>query len=185
MKRHPTIVNRDQAVVIVVDYQNKIADVMKHHDSVTKHIVALLQGVRALHVPILTTEQYPKGLGHTTSEIAGETASGPVIEKTTFSCCGAPEFCTWLESQNRQQAVLVGIETHVCVLQTALDLLENGYQVHLPIETTCSRSDEHKQNALARLRDAGAVITNVESVLFELLVDAKSAEFKTVQKLIV
>ena len=103
----------------------------------------------------------------------------------TFSCCGEATFWAQLEAAGRKQIIVTGIETHVCVLQTVLDLLANGYQVHLPFGATCSRDDANRDNAVARMRDAGAVISNIESVIFELLIEAGTDDFKAARKLIV
>ncbi|MDP8244225.1 MAG: hydrolase [Candidatus Hinthialibacter antarcticus] len=184
-KRHETILRRDDAVLLVVDYQQRIVDVMKNGPQVTSEIERLVQAMQILSVPVLVTEQYPKGLGPTLDSIAQQVDASQISQKMTFSCCGEEAFWKQLEETKRKQIVVTGIETHVCVMQTVLDLLANGYQVHLPIGATCSRDDANRDNAIARMRDAGAIITNIESVIFELLVEAGTDDFKAARKLIV
>ena len=185
MNRHETILRRGDVILLVIDYQEKFIGVMEHSDSVTFAIKRIVQGMNLLHEPVLITEQYPKGLGHTIPEIIEQCGDAAVVEKMTFSCCGKDEFWKILKNSKRKQLIITGIETHVCVLQTVLDLLANGYQVHIPLDATCSRSDSNRDNALSRMEKVGAIITNSESVLFELLVEAGTDEFKAVRKLIV
>jgi len=184
-QRHPTILRREDALLLVVDFQQRLADVMPRRESVTAEILKIIQGVKRLGVPVLVTEQYPQGLGPTVPEIAQTVEPDGVVTKLTFSCCGDETFWEALRQTQRKQIVVVGMETHVCVLQTVLDLLANDYQVHLPADATCSRSDSNRDNALARMRQAGAILTNTESLLFELLVQAKTEEFKAILKLII
>ncbi|MBI1389911.1 MAG: isochorismatase family protein [bacterium] len=183
--RHPGILRRNDAALLVIDYQQKMVDVMKNEAAVTAEIGKLTQAMNALGVPILATEQYPQGLGPTLPAIAKEFDGKYLSTKMTFSCCGDAAFWSNLDSIERKQIVVAGVETHVCVLQTVLDLIANGYQVHLPFNATCSRDDANRDNAIERMRGAGAVITNTESVIFELLIEAGTPEFKAVRKLIV
>lgn len=185
MQHHPTILHRDQALLLVVDVQERLVKAMPHRASVENAITKLQKGMEILNVPTLITEQYPKGLGPTVERLLTGTQHSDAIEKTTFSCCGEIKFMSALEAVKRQQIIVTGMETHVCVLQTVLDLLEAGYQVHLPISATCSRCDDNRNNALNRMQQAGAILTNVESVLFELVHDSKAPEFKAISKLIV
>ncbi len=185
MKRHETILRREDSLLIVIDYQERLVNVMKQRETVTPEILRLIQGAKILNAPILVTEQYPKGLGPTTPEIANELDAGSTIEKLTFSCCGEESFGERLKDFGRNQLIITGIETHVCVLQTVLDLLANDYQVHVPIHSTCSRDDRNRDIALSQMKQAGAILTNTESVLFQWLVKAGGAEFKAIQKLII
>lgn len=185
MKRHPTILRQDKTVLLVVDYQEKMVQAMHEPQRVTQAIQSLLRAMKILGIPIVVTEQYPKGLGHTASELQNEVEGATIIEKLSFSCCGNQDFWDTLFELNRTQVLVCGIEAHVCVLQTALDLLANDYQVHIPVTAATSRNPEHYQNALNRLSNEGAVLTNHETAMFELLVRAGTDEFKSVQKLIV
>ncbi len=185
MNRHETILRCEDALFLVIDYQQRLVDVMPRKESVTDEITRLAQGMKRLRVPILATEQYPQGLGPTVPPVAELLDPAQIIAKMTFSCCGNEDFDARLKTLKRRQIVITGIETHVCVLQTVLDLLANGYQVHVPVGAVCSRADANRDNALARMEKAGAVLTNLESVLFELLVEAGTDDFKAVRKLIV
>ena len=185
MKHHPTLLHKDQALLLIIDVQERLVTAMNHRDSVEGAITRLQAGMEILDVPVLATEQYPKGLGPTVDTIRSTTEAMTCVKKTTFSCCGEGCFEPELVKQGRQQIIVTGMETHVCVLQTVLDLLESGYQVHVPITATCSRSDSNRDNALSRMQQAGAILTNVESVLFELVRDASAPEFKAISKLVV
>lgn len=185
MNRHETILRKQDTLLLAIDCQEKFVCVIDGHSTVIADITRLMQGMTMLGVPILITEQYPKGLGPTSAELIREAGGVSPIEKMTFSCCGSDEFCSRLKETGRKQIVVTGIEAHVCVLQTVLDLLANGYQVHVPETAVSSRTAANHQNALNRMARAGAIITNVEAVLFELLVEAGTDEFKKVRKLIV
>lgn len=185
MNRHETILRREDTLLLVIDYQQRLVDVMARKESVTDEITRLIQGMKKLNIPILATEQYPQGLGPTVPQVAEMLDPAQILSKMTFSCCGLEDFSTRVKSLKRRQIVVTGIETHVCVLQTVLDLLANGYQAHVPVGAVCSRADTNRDNALARMEKAGAVLTNLESVLFELLVAAGTDDFKAVRKLIV
>ena len=182
--RHPSILRRDQALLLVVDVQEKLHAVMAHRERVTANVRRLVQGFQTLELPILVTEQYPKGLGPTVSEIRELFHEWNPYEKLTFSCCLVPEFCEAIQQSGATQIVLTGIETHVCILQTGLDLIQRGYQVHVPADAVSSRKELDWQMALERLRRAGAVITVTESSLFELLVRAGTGEFKQISALV-
>lgn len=184
MQRHSTLLNPQHTALLIIDVQERLVKAMRNHTEVEEAIATLQQGMEILHLPTLITEQYPRGLGATVESISARNPSATVVEKTSFSCCGANAFAPALEELGARQVVVTGMETHVCVLQTVLDLLQAGYQVHVPLKATCSRSDINRDNALQRMQQAGAIITNVESVLFELLREAGSAEFKAISKLI-
>jgi len=168
--------------LVIIDIQEKLAAAMK--DSVRKqtvrHTAILAEAAVRLGIPVLRTEQYPAGLGSTVPALQD---TGRVVEKTCFSCFAASGFPRSLDGA-RRQIVLAGMETHVCVLQTALEMHQAGYQVFVVEDATCSRHKRHHRNALARLRQAGVVVSNVESVLFEWLRDARHPAFKTLSRLI-
>jgi nicotinamidase-related amidase len=185
MNRHDTILRREDALFLIVDFQEKIANAMQHREPIEMEILRLAQGMKILGVPILITEQYRKGLGATTAAIANELQKIEPIEKMTFSCCGNETFWQAIHEKNRRQIIVSGIETHVCVQQTVLDLIANGYQAHIPIAAVGSRCDANRDNALQRMEKAGAILTNSESILFELLIEACGEDFKAVRKLIV
>jgi nicotinamidase-related amidase len=172
-----SLLERDRATLVVVDVQEGFrpyASFLGVADASRK----LLEGARILGLPRLVSEQYPKGLGHTAPEVG--IADERPIEKTVFSAARAEGF----HLDGRSQAVVCGIETHVCVSQTVHDLLAQGVEVHVPADAVGSRHRIDYERALERLERAGAVVTTVEAALFELLERAGTPEFKTVQKLI-
>jgi nicotinamidase-related amidase len=177
----------DQGHLVIVDLQIRLLAAMAEAEraAMVKNAEALLLAAQALEVPVIYTEQYPKGLGPTVPAILERLpAMSRRFEKTVFSCCGADGFLRSLKAAGREQVVLIGQEAHVCVLQTAFDLLDEGFQVFVVEDALCSRAQSHKQNALARMREAGVVVTNLESVLFEWLRDAAHPEFKVISDLI-
>jgi nicotinamidase-related amidase len=182
--RHATLLDRRQAALLVIDVQDRVHAVMRYRETVESNAIKLIRGCQLLRVPIFLTEQYPKGLGHTISSLRQALQTTLPLQKMTFSCCGSAELMPALQKREIRQAVLVGIETHVCVLQTALDLLANNYQVHVVRDAVSSRHDLDHQAALQRLAQAGAIITTAESALFELMERADTPEFKEVSKLI-
>lgn len=184
MMHHPTILTAQSTLFLVLDFQQRIVNAVANSEAVTAEILKLLKGANLLSVPILVTEQYPQGLGSTVSLLDQELQFCTKIEKNSFSAWDMLAFQEILNQKKRKQIVLMGIETHICILQTALDLLANGFQVHLPYNATASRLESNKENAVIRLREAGGIITNTESVLFELLENTKNPVFKAVQKLI-
>jgi len=184
MNRHPQILNRNRTALLIVDVQQKINAVMMHPDTVVESIVTLIKACQMLNVPIFITEQYPKGLGPTEPKILEALEGKTPIQKMTFSCCGAEELNSKLQEKNIQQLIVTGIESHVCVQQTALDLLANNLQVHVPKDAVSSRKDLDYQTALERVSKAGVVLTTVEAALFELLEEAGTLDFKEVSKLI-
>mgnify|MGYP006271235377 CR=1 FL=1 len=183
-KRHPTILQPKESIFVLVDYQAKMVNAMAHAEEVTQQLGRLIAGLNDIGVPVVATEQYPNGLGRTHDAITHLVSPKNRADKMTFSCCGNEAFWDLMQA-GRRQVIVAGIETHVCVLQTVLDLLANDYQVHVPIDAVDSRSERNRDNALNRMQQAGAILTNSESVLFELMVEAGTDLFKTVRKHIV
>ncbi|MCX7935046.1 MAG: hydrolase [Planctomycetota bacterium] len=181
---HETILCREDAALVVIDMQEKLLPKIAEQERVLANCCLLIEGAKRLEVPILLTEQYPKGLGPTVKAIADLLAAAPRLEKMTFSCGRSDAFLEALESVDREQIVLCGIEAHVCVLQTALDLRDEGWQVHVPYDAIGSRNDANRLAAIERMRAAGIIITTAESVLFELLAVAGTPEFKDVVRLL-
>ncbi len=171
------LLERDRAALVVVDVQEGFRP-YSSFDRVASSAGTLVKAARVLELPTLATEQYPKGLGSTAPEVSLE--DEPRIEKTVFSAARAEGF----DLQGRDQAIVCGIETHVCVSQTVLDLLDRGVQVHVPADAVGSRHEVDYDRGLERLERAGAVVTTVEAALFELLERAGTPEFKAVQSLI-
>jgi nicotinamidase-related amidase len=184
MKRHPHILKTKQTALLIIDIQEKISAVMLDREFLLKNTVKLIKGCRLLDVPIFITEQYPKGLGPTEKEIVEALGDTLPMQKMTFTCCGAEELLPALKKKAIKQVVIAGIEAHVCVQQTALDLLACGYQVHILRDAVSSRRTTDAETALARLQNAGAVISTTEAALFELLERAGTPQFKEVSQLV-
>lgn len=179
------LLEQDQAVLVVVDVQERLVPAMpeKIYKKVRKSIITLIRAAEALGVPVVKTEQYPRGLGHTVPELAGESEC-PVIEKVSFGCCGEPGFMTEIEKLGRRQVILTGMEAHVCVYQTVLGLLECDYHVHLVSDAICSRTKQDYLAGVDNARCAGAVVTTTETAMFQLLQKAGTPEFKLVSGLV-
>ncbi len=171
------------SVLVVVDVQDKLLVKIPTAAALVRNTAFLLDAAALLGVPAVGTEQYPKGLGPTTAELARRLPAG-LPAKTAFSCCGAAGFLADLRGLGRPNVVLAGMETHVCVLQTTLDLLEAGFAVYLPADALASRSAIDHDTALRRLERAGAVPTTAETVAFEWVADASHPQFKAFSKLV-
>lgn len=176
--------NLEGAALVVIDIQEKLLPAMNERISnqVIQHSQLLIEGFEALNLPIIATEQYSKGLGHTVSPLQGATRQH-CIEKASFSCCGEPAFMQALEKTGARQLLLCGMEAHVCVYQTLLDLLDRGYQVHLAKDAICSRFKSDFEVACVAAVAAGASLTSTEIALFQLVEGASHPSFKTVSQL--
>ena len=174
--------NKEDAVLVVVDIQERLAAVMSERKRVIDNCIHLIEAAKLLGIPIILNEQYPKGLGPTVTEIKDALQSYEPLEKVTFSCCRGAKFLGDLKNKGRRTVMLIGMETHVCVLQTCIDLLREGYFVHTVSDAICSRTEDNFRTAIEFMRDAGAVITCTETVLFQLLERAGSEEFKVLSK---
>jgi hypothetical protein len=172
------------AIAIVVDIQERLYPHIHAHEAMAQRCAMLIRGLRILGVPIMVTEQYVKGLGRTIPEVADALGTYDAYEKISFSCCGDGTFESELVSHARHQVILMGIETHVCVLQTALDLLASGNTVVIVEDCVSSRRDGDKRVAIERIRHAGGIITTAESLLFELLRKAGTDTFKQISNLV-
>jgi nicotinamidase-related amidase len=164
----------ENTALVVIDVQEKLMAVMPRRDALIASVQKLLGAARVLKIPVIVTAQYVKGLGPVCPEITGDF---PILEKLAFSCCGSDEFTRTLKDLRRQRVILCGIEAHVCVQQTAIDLMKD-YFVYIAADAICSRHRHDHKVAVERLRDCGAVITTVESTVFEMLREAGTAEFK-------
>ena len=177
--------DRDNAVLLVIDVQEKLCRAMdeKVLEKLTGNITILQESARELGVPILVTEQYVKGLGQTLC-VLKEKLTAPALEKMAFSCCGEAPFPEKLKALVTKQVIVTGMEAHVCVLQTVIELLDAGYHVHLVKDAVMSRRKENWQVGIDAACAAGAVITSTETALFQLLRVAGSEEFKKLSKLV-
>jgi len=173
--------DRDRTALVVVDVQEGFRKAIPDFERVANATATLVEGAEAMGIPIIVSEQYPKGLGETAPEVADHLPEGTrPLEKVVFSAADAEGF----DLEGRDQALVCGIETHVCVNQTVLDLLEDGAEVQVAEDAVGSRTEENKRIGLHKMEGAGAVVTSVETALFELLGRAGTDEFKAVQKLI-
>ena len=179
-----TQMDRTKAVVLIVDLQEKLLPAITGATACVAASARLVAGAKALGVPVLVAEQYPAGLGHTCPEIATLMEDMPrCVEKMAFSAC-VPAILDAIALQQRQQIIIAGVETHVCVQQTVLDLLRRGLRVWVCADAVGSRHELDREIALKRMRHAGAVVTTVESVLFELLGEAGTEDFKKILKIV-
>jgi len=177
----------NHAQLVVVDIQTRLAAAMAEADRerVIRNAGILIQAAGMLGIPTIASEQYPKGLGPTEEAVAWHFPDSlTVFDKTSFSCYANEPFHQALTANGRQQVVLAGMETHVCVLQTAIELQADGYQVFVAADAVCSRDPQNHRNALDRLAQTGVVVTNTESVLFEWVRDARHPRFKDVSALV-
>lgn len=176
----------DQSLLLVVDVQERLSAAMGQDElqRVVKNSGILLESAHALHVPVIVTEQYVKGLGPTVSALKEKTRSATFHEKLSFSCCGNEDFMSQLRKSGRRQIVVCGMETHVCVQQTVLDLLHEGFIVHVVSDAVMSRAPANRDTALEAMTLAGAVPTSTESVVFQWLKVAGTEVFKQISKLV-
>jgi nicotinamidase-related amidase len=172
--------DRDRTALVVIDVQEAFAKAVQQFDEVVRQTAILVEGARVLGLPVLVTEQYPRGLGETVPELQAALGDIERLPKTVFSAARADGF----DLAGRDQALVCGIETHVCVNQTAHDLLAGGVEVHVAIDAVSSRSAANRELGLRKMEESGAILTSVETALFELLGAAGSDEFKTIQKLV-
>jgi nicotinamidase-related amidase len=182
---HQALLDKNKTVLVVIDMQEAFRASIPDFPLVASRISMAVRGFQILKVPIVVTEQYPKGLGKTAEEILFTLPPEfEFVEKTAFSSCGAQSFREKLQSLNASQVVLCGIETHICVNQTAHDLLNENFQVHLLIDSVASRFSHDKQAGLDKMKSSGVISSSVEMSLFELMRDSKHEQFKEIQNLI-
>ncbi|MBE0469737.1 MAG: hydrolase [Methyloprofundus sp.] len=187
MTTHPNLLDSHNSLLLIVDIQDKLTTVMPEGNAqdMLENSARLIAAANLLNLPIIITEQYPKGLGLTVDSIREKLSDKtPRFEKTGFSCLAAENFQDTLEKTTRKQIIIVGQETHVCILQTALELMQQGYQVHIVEDAVCSRKAENKFYALQRLQSQGASISNFESVLFEWLKNSQHEHFSAISALL-
>jgi len=176
--------SREHTALAIIDMQEAFRSVISDFGIVASRIAKAVEAARLFEIPVILTEQYPKGLKHTAAEIVAQLPEPRAIEKLCFSSCGADEFCGRLRSAGTKQVLMCGIEAHICETQTVLDLLEEGYQVFLLVDCITSRAPQSKEVALSRLVSAGAVAANLEMALFEIMKGADSPHFRAIQQLI-
>ena len=177
-------IKKEDAILTAIDFQEKLLPAMFEADKVEAAAIKLASGLNVMGVPGLVTTQYAKGLGATVPAVAEALGDFEPIDKSSFSAWNNDEYKSALQKSGRKTVILVGIETHICVEQTALDLLENGYTVFVPADCVQSRNPENKELSLRRMEAAGVVITCWESVLYELLESSKAPEFKAISAIV-
>lgn len=173
-----------KSIALVVDIQERLFPFIHENEALAARCALLIRGLRILEVPIVVTEQYTKGLGKTIGPISEAVGIEGRIEKIAFSCCGSDEVEARILAMARHQVVVMGIEAHVCVLQTVLDLRKQGQMAIVVEDCISSRRENDKRIAVERMRDVGAIITTAESLLFELLERAGTDMFKKISKLV-
>lgn len=182
LPRSPELMSRGDSALLVVDVQGKLATLVPGHERLIWNIGRLIDGAQALGVPVMATEQYPRGLGPTVPELANRLES--VAEKVAFSCGACGELFEPLGSRGIRKILLAGIEAHVCVQQTALDLMTAGFRIYLAVDAIGARYEIDYRTALQRLDSAGATLTTTEAALFEWCETAAAPEFKQISQLI-
>lgn len=178
------MLNPQNTLTLVIDIQERLVPALDNHDEFVANTTKMIKGINLLGIPSLITEQYPKGLGSTLESIKAIIPDASIFAKTQFSAW-TDDVVAAATAYHTKNIIIMGCETHVCVLQTVLDLRKRGINVYLPQECVASRTTANKANGLQQCREAGAVISNIESILFQLLGDAKHPSFKSISKLIV
>ncbi|OLN32836.1 hydrolase [Desulfosporosinus metallidurans] len=177
------VLTREEAVLLVIDIQEKLVPAMKYGEQVIRNTNTIISFAKKLGVPTIVTEQYPKGLGKTVLEVSNNLEESLTCEKITFSGC-TREVTSALKGLGRKKIIITGMETHVCVFQTVRDLLAHGYQVFVVGDAVCSRTKENYLNGLSLLSSMGAVVTNTETVFFDMMKEAGTPLFRELSKLI-
>ena len=178
------MITPQQTLLLIIDVQGRLAQGVVQSAVLEANISKLARSCMVLDVPILLTEQYPKGLGSTISSLKDLLPGKVAVEKLSFSCCGTPEFMKQLRLFKRNDILVAGIEAHVCVYQTAVDLVEFGYNVHLVTDCVSSRTEDNRLLGIRCIEKAGASLTSAEMALFELLRVAEGERFKAISKII-
>jgi nicotinamidase-related amidase len=180
----PRTLNAASTALLLIDFQEKLFPAMHDKDKLLRNVVKLVQGAKVLEIPIMITEQYPKGLGPTIPEIKSLIPDIKPVEKVCFNCCDEDLFCSALDGLKRKQVLIAGIEAHICVYQTALALVGAGYDVQVVGDCVASREPENKVTALSRMVGEGVSLTTMEMALFELLKEAKGDKFKQISNIV-
>ena len=181
--RSPDLMGRSDTGLLVIDLQGKLMDKIPGRPALLSNTGLLVEGAKILGLPVYATEQYPKGLGPTVGELAEKLP--PRLEKTSFSCGVLPEVLSFFRDRKTAKILLAGVEAHVCVLQTALDLLHAGFRVYVATDAVGSRHEGDREMGLRRMEKSGAVLTTSEAALFEWTEKAGTPEFKAVSRLVV
>ena len=175
---------REKSALLVIDLQERVFPATWEREKLLHNVPILIEGAKILGLPVFVTEQYVKGLGPTIPEFAGLLTGTDRIEKSSFSCCDEPQFMMALASSGKEYVIVAGIESHVCVLQTVIDLQHSGYHPVVAEDCISSRKPNDKLMAIERMRNEGVIITTYEAILFELLRYSGGETFKAISKLV-
>ena len=181
--RHPNLFTNENSLVLLIDFQERFVPVLYKNDETVKNIKLLLAGTNVYSLPIIVTEQVPEKLGHTINDFKEYLHHAKFFYKKTMSCCGQIGFLEELKNRGIKRIAVCGIEAHVCVLQTSLDLIHNGFQVHLACDAITTRVPYNKEIAIEKMKSAGVIVSSVETILFEMAYTAGTDEFKKLQQL--
>jgi nicotinamidase-related amidase len=182
---HPRVLDRNHSALVVIDVQEAYRGLTVEHERMVRSVRRLIEAAKIVGVPVLATEQYPKGLGHLIAEVAAALPDGvEPIEKVSLSCWAEPRFAERLGALQRRQVLVCGIEAHACVNQTVHDLLDQGFQVHVPLDAISARYEHDYRTGWDKMMGSGAVPSTVEMACLEWVRTAAAPEFKAVQKLI-
>ncbi|MDO4485409.1 MAG: hydrolase [Bacillota bacterium] len=179
-----SLISRDNTAFVVIDFQEKLMPAMSGKEQLEDKTVRLIKGMNVLGVPSIVTQQYTKGIGPTIPPVAEALGDFEPIDKTTFSCMKNEEFLERFRALGRKNVVVCGIEAHICVQQTVLQLMEEGYNVYVPTDCISSRSAEDKMWSISRMGEAGAVITSYEAILYEILGGSREDGFKQISAIV-
>jgi len=178
------MLSAEEAALVVIDVQEKLSRVIFQREGLIDNLKRLIQGMKVLGVPILLTEQYPQGLGPTINEVSALLADIKPLPKVCFSCYGDENFVRELQKQRRKQVIISGIESHVCVYQTAADLINAGYEAHVVTDCISSRTPENREIGFQKMSQIGASLTSTETILFEMLRLAEGDKFKKISQIV-
>jgi nicotinamidase-related amidase len=184
MNKNKNLFQKENSALLIIDIQEKLLPVILGHQRLIENTLKLINGFKTLNVPIFYTEQYAKGLGSTEPNIKLALKNISPIDKTTFSCCGNDNFLTSLKQNNIERIAVCGVESHICVLQSTLDLIANGFKVHIAADAVSSRRQFDLDIALKRMENNGAQISLTESILFEILDISGTDEFRAISKIV-
>jgi len=179
-----SLLTRDNTAFVVIDFQERLMPAMSGKELLEEVTVKLVKGMKVLDIPTVVTQQYTKGIGTTIPSIAEALGEFEHVEKTTFSCMANDEFKSRIEALGKKNIVVCGIEAHICVQQTVLELMEAGYNVYLAADCISSRNEMDMMWSITRMGEAGAVITTYEAILYELLRDSKADGFKAISAIV-
>lgn len=174
----------EDTAAIFIDFQEKLVPAIDNHDAIVERTAILAKGLAEFDIPVAVSQQYTKGLGDTVPTVQEAFANFAYLEKTSFSCCECDEIAAWVKSCDKKNVIVCGVEAHICVMQTVLDLIAAGKNVFIPVDCIGSRKPIDLEYGIRRMEKEGAYLATCESVLFELTGGAKSPQFKTISKLV-